>query len=425
MEAGSPLDDLLTRVEEYHNEVHPSESGSMYDGTVLSEQPKQLKDVQMKDYQMVGLNWLISRYEQNLSAILGDEMGLGKTLQSIAFLTWLVHSKEITAPSLIICPLSLVDNWEAEFNRFVPGMKVVKYMGNPEERNECQKKILNLSKKEEFFACLVTPDFVKRDSSFLTKFPWHLGIVDEAHSLKNAGSVLYQTITSEYDISHWILLTGTPLQNDLWELWALLHFIQPKEFNDQDQFIQWFGAIDKSRTKGKRQKSDENSPEEQLEILHRILRPFLLRRVKSEVENEIPPKSEIILETPLSPMQRQYYKWVLTRDSTNLNKKGSKVSLMNIIMHLRKCCDHPYLFDGAEPMVNGEFVLGEHIVENSGKLLVLDRLLVKLKKEGHRVLLFSQMTRMLDILQDYLHLRNFSYERLDGSVRGLVDRDST
>ena len=158
--------------------------------------------------------------------------------------------------------------------------------------------------------------------------------------------------------------------------------------------------------------------QERVAYLHKIMRPYFLRRLKDDVDLTIPNKREVVLYSGLTELQKKYYTWVLTKNVTQLQKKGSnKVSLMNLVMHLRKCCNHPYLFDGAEPTFDGEFVLGDHIINNSAKMVILDNLLPKLQKEGHKILIYSQMTRMLDILQDYMTLRDYPYERLDGSCR--------
>lgn len=209
------------------------------------------------------------------------------------------------------------------------------------------------------------------------------------------------------------------------ELFSLLSFVEPQLFQSQELFTRWFSVVDwKKANKSVKEMSPsatldkKNKHLERLEILHTLIRPFLLQRMKSDVNLKIPSKREVILYAGLSEMQKKYYKWILTKNVQELSKKGSnKTNLMNIVMHLRKCCNHPYLFDGAEPTFDGEFILGNHIVENSAKMVILDSLLPKLQKEGHKILIYSQMTRMLDILQDYMSLRSFPYERLDGSCR--------
>lgn len=202
-----------------------------------------------------------------------------------------------------------------------------------------------------------------------------------------------------------LLITGTPLQNNLHELWALLNFLLPDVFGDAEAFDQWFSG----------QGEDQDTVVKQL---HRVLRPFLLRRVKSDVEKSLLPKKEINLYIGMSDMQVKWYKKILEKDIDAVNgaggKRESKTRLLNIVMQLRKCCNHPYLFEGAEP--GPPYTTDEHLVFNAGKMVMLDRLLVRLKKQGSRVLIFSQMSRLLDILEDYCVFREFKYCRIDGGT---------
>jgi superfamily II DNA/RNA helicase len=330
----------------------------------------------------------------------------------------------VRPPFLVLCPLSIVDNWANEFKTFAPSIKVIKYIGGKQEREDIREEIVNYIKKQPKtqwkdpelpFEILVTNyEMLLNDVDFMHKFKFRFVIVDEAHRLKNPESTLYQTMKEKLHIEHILLLTGTPIQNNLSELWGLLHFIMPKLFNDQEQFLRDFKPLDQQAKKLKRHTREDIKAA--ATKLHALMRPFILRRTKEDVLDDLPKKTEMILYTGLSAMQKKYYKWLLTKNEAVLSQ--NKNVLMNVIMNLRKCCDHPYLFDGAEPMFDGEFQIGDHIVENSGKMVLLDKLLAKLKKEGHKVLLFSQMTRMLDILQDYLHYKGYAYERLDGSVRG-------
>ncbi|CAI8031066.1 Chromodomain-helicase-DNA-binding protein 1-like [Geodia barretti] len=244
-------------------------------------------------------------------------------------------------------------------------------------------------------------EVVIRDNTFLQKLPWQCLIVDEGHRLKNSSSVLYRQL-KELRVPFSLLLTGTPVQNNLTELYSLLSFVAPDVFPESrlEAFVQHYNDV-----------TDQSVAS----ALHSVVEPFLLRRVKSEVMEDLPAKTEVVLYTGLSSMQKNYYKAILTKDLSAFGEGGSKTRLMNILTQLRKCVNHPYLFDGAEPET---FQLGEHLVTTSGKLYVIDKLLNHLKQRGHRVLMFSQMTRMLDIIQDYLGYRGYSYERLDGSVRG-------
>uniref|UniRef100_A0A8C5RMH5 Chromodomain helicase DNA binding protein 1 like n=1 Tax=Laticauda laticaudata TaxID=8630 RepID=A0A8C5RMH5_LATLA len=242
-----------------------------------------------------------------------------------------------------------------------------------------------------------------KDASFLKRFNWTCLVVDEAQRLKNQDSLLHKTL-SEYSTDFRLLLTGTPIQNNLQELYSILAFIEPVIFPKQlaDEFVCYYHKIEKDT--------------ETVKELHSLLQPLLLRRVKAEVSEEIPKKVEVVLYHGMSALQKKLYKALLVKDRDAFeNESGMKAKLQNVLIQLRKCVAHPYLFNGVEPE---PFVVGDHLIEASGKLNLLDKLLSFLYVGKHRVLLFSQMTQMLDILQDYMDYRGYSYERLDGSVRG-------
>ena len=227
--------------------------------------------------------------------------------------------------------------------------------------------------------------------------------IDEAHRIKNENSLLSRVVRS-FSSEHRLLITGTPLQNNLHELWALLNFLVPQLFNSSEDFATWFELEDPTK-RG-----------EIVQRLHRLLRPFLLRRLKSDVEKALLPKIETKLFVGMSQMQKALYKKILERDIEVLNaSSSSKVKLLNIVMQLRKVCNHPYLFAGQEP--GPPYIEGEHLVENSSKMVLLDKLLTKLKAAGNRVLIFSQMTRILDILEDFCRYRNYEYNRIDGQTK--------
>lgn len=364
------------------------------------------------------MNWILERFNKKLNCILGDEMGLGKTLQTISVMTHLLKNDGVKPPFLVLLPLTLTNNWMEEFNRAVPSIKCLLYSGDSEQRENIRKDIVNFIKKQpsykhndpdlNFDVMITTYEILIRDSQFIKKFNWRMLAVDEAHRLKNHNSVLFKTLQEEFSFERILLLTGTPIQNSLSELWSLLHFIMPKEFSDLNSFLNKYNSLnEKNLSKDKINVLSES--------LHDSLRPYLLRRTKEEVLKDLPNKTEIILYTGMTDMQRDIYLSILKRDRSLLS--SNKSVLMNIVMNLRKCCNHPYFFDNMEPTFDDEYVLGEHIVNNCGKMIILDKLLAKLKKDGKKVLIFSQMTRMLDILQDYFHLRDYSYERLDGSIR--------
>ena len=226
-------------------------------------------------------------------------------------------------------------------------------------------------------------------------------------SLKNEASTFSKTIRA-FETRYRLLLTGTPLQNNLHELWALLNFLVPDVFANAEQFDEWFNLdID-----------DANEKNLLISQLHKILRPFMLRRLKVDVEKSLPPKHETILFTGMSAMQKKLYKDILMRDIDTITGTGggggNKTAVLNIVMQLRKCAGHPYLFPGVEDRSLPP--LGEHIVDNCGKMVLLDKLLKRLKELGHRVLLFTQMTRILDIIEDYLVMRQYEYCRIDGNT---------
>ncbi|XP_022305018.2 chromodomain-helicase-DNA-binding protein 1-like isoform X2 [Crassostrea virginica] len=361
-------------------------------------------DLPLRQYQLSGVNWLIHCTKKGHGAILGDEMGLGKTCQTIAFLTYLKKSNQ---QSLVVCPRSVLENWAEEFKRFSPLLKIQSYVGEKDKRAELAASIKHdlKKRKEPFDILLTTYELCLKDDAFLSSIPWRVIVVDEAHRLKNSESLLYQTL-SDWELEFRVLLTGTPVQNNLQELYSLLSFVAPRNFrlSGQEKFVKKYQDV--TNNKGASE-------------LHDLLKPFLLRRTKEAVLKDLPKKSEIVMYHGISKVQKKLYKAILTKDisifaDTNRPGGGSP-RLMNILMQLRKCVNHPYLFDGIEPE---PFELGEHLVEASGKLVLIDRLLGYLQSTGHKVLMFSQMTHMLDILQDYLGYREYTYERLDGSVRG-------
>ncbi|XP_078514462.1 chromodomain-helicase-DNA-binding protein 1-like isoform X1 [Lissotriton helveticus] len=360
-----------------------------------------LTGIQLRPYQLDGVNWLSQRVKNQRGCILGDEMGLGKTCQTIALLLYLRGSLKNKGPCLILCPLSVLSNWKEEMERFSPDITFAVYTGDKEKRKEMQH---NISNKADFHVVLTTYEICMKDSGFLqNRFDWCALVVDEAHRLKNVNSLLHKTL-SEFSVGFRVLLTGTPVQNSLEELHSLLSFIEPSMFpQDQVQeFVHRYRGIEKNTTKAGE--------------LHSLLQPFLLRRVKTEVAVDLPKKTEVVVYHGMSALQKRFYKVILTKDPDAFEKDtGKKAKLLNVLVQLRKCVDHPYLFDGVEPE---PFEIGDHLVEASGKLYLLDKMLAFLYAGDHRVLIFSQMTRMLDILQDYLEYRGYSYERLDGSVRG-------
>ncbi|PFX20700.1 Chromodomain-helicase-DNA-binding protein 1-like [Stylophora pistillata] len=343
-----------------------------------------LQGVQLRSYQLEGVRWMKRSFENGQGCILADEMGLGKTIQTIALLIYLQGTNNCPGPFLIVCPLSVLQNWQSEFSRFSRHQVVLSFTGDRDEREEIKNSVRKVFKPQ---------NSVHRNESL----SFHVLLT-----------------TYEFEKDFVVLLTGTPIQNSLNELYSFLSFVSPDSFSLDavEEFVEEFTDVHNSVVLLTRLIISDTSTE-----LQNILSPFLLRRVKSEVMAHLPIKTEVILYTGMTDLQRRYYKAILMKDLEAFNSTSGfmKTRLMNILIQLRKCINHPYLFDGVEPE---PFELGEHLVDASGKLRIIDQLLIFLKARGHKVLMFSQMTRMLDIIQDYLGYRGYSYERLDGSVRG-------
>ncbi|KAK1380108.1 putative ATP-dependent DNA helicase CHR12 [Heracleum sosnowskyi] len=392
--------DLLEGQRQYNSVIHSIQEK-------VTEQPSMLQGGELRAYQLEGLQWMLSLFNNNLNGILADEMGLGKTIQTISLIAYLMENKNVTGPYLIVAPKAVLSNWMSEFTAWVPSIVVVLYDGRMEER----RVLRDVYSDEGKFNVLVTHyDMIMRDKAFLKKIHWHYMIVDEGHRLKNHESALARTIDSGYKIRRRLLLTGTPIQNSLQELWSLLNFLLPNIFNSVENFEEWFNAPFADRC------DVSLTDEEKLLVirrLHHVIRPFILRRKKEEVEKYLPQKSQVILKCDMSAWQKVYYHQVTDVGRVGLGTgTGKSKSLQNLSMQLRKCCNHPYLF-----VSEYNIWQKEEIVRASGKFELLDRLLPKLYKAGHRVLLFSQMTRLMDILGVYLELHGFKFLRLDGSTK--------
>ena len=382
----------------------------------VDEQPEYMgvdRGLVLRDYQMQGLNWLILTWCKENSVILADEMGLGKTIQTICFLYYLHMSQSLHGPFLCVVPLSTMTAWQREFQIWAPDLNVVTYIGDVQSREMIRQYDFHFENttKFKFNAILTTYEILLKDKIFLGALNWAALLVDEAHRLKNDDSLLYKAL-KEFKTNHRLLITGTPLQNSLKELWALLHFIMPTKFTTWEEFEVVHGhSQDKGYTK-----------------LHKELEPYILRRVKKDVEKSLPAKVEQILRVEMTSIQKQYYKWILTKNFSALRKgrKGSTSTFLNIVIELKKCCNHAMLTkpqDTENQSTKQEDVLKE-LLKGSGKLVLLDKLLVRLKETGHRVLIFSQMVRMLDILAEYLQKRHFSFQRLDGSIKGEIRKQA-
>jgi chromodomain-helicase-DNA-binding protein 4 len=384
--------------------------------------------MQLHPYQMEGLNWLRHSWGQGTDTILADEMGLGKTIQTITFLYSLYKEGHCKGPFLVSVPLSTIINWEREFETWAPDFYVVTYVGDKDSRVVTREHELSFeegavrggnkackmrSASVKFHVLLTSYELVSIDAALLSSIEWAVLVVDEAHRLKNNQSKFFRILNS-YNIRYKLLLTGTPLQNNLEELFHLLNFLCPDKFNELGCFQNEFADLTK---------------EEQVKRLHDMLGPHMLRRLKADVLKNMPTKSEFIVRVELSPMQKKYYKYILTRNFEALNTRsgGQQVSLLNIMMDLKKCCNHPYLFpvasQEAPSLPNGMYEINA-LTKASGKLVLLSKMLRLLKEQGHRVLIFSQMTKMLDILEDFLEGEQYKYERIDGGITGTLRQDA-
>ncbi|XP_073874595.1 chromodomain-helicase-DNA-binding protein 3 isoform X33 [Macaca fascicularis] len=380
-------------------------------------------------YQLEGLNWLRFSWAQGTDTILADEMGLGKTIQTIVFLYSLYKEGHTKGPFLVSAPLSTIINWEREFQMWAPKFYVVTYTGDKDSRaiireNEFSfednaikggKKAFKMKREAQvkFHVLLTSYELITIDQAALGSIRWACLVVDEAHRLKNNQSKFFRVLNG-YKIDHKLLLTGTPLQNNLEELFHLLNFLTPERFNNLEGFLEEFADISK---------------EDQIKKLHDLLGPHMLRRLKADVFKNMPAKTELIVRVELSPMQKKYYKYILTRNFEALNSRGggNQVSLLNIMMDLKKCCNHPYLFPVAameSPKLPSGAYEGGALIKSSGKLMLLQKMLRKLKEQGHRVLIFSQMTKMLDLLEDFLDYEGYKYERIDGGITGALRQEA-
>ncbi|TYJ55066.1 hypothetical protein B9479_004290 [Cryptococcus floricola] len=514
------------KVEEEADQAEPLESPTKPTGDADNEaeaeeniqysfkQPELVTGAKLRDYQLAGVQWMISLYENGLNGILADEMGLGKTLQTISFLAHL-RAKGTWGPFLIVCPLSVLNNWIMEFEKFTPDIPVIMYHGTPDYRAELRATRLqpptatpmgSTSAKTKgrkntktggnttasFPIVVTTYDICMKDKQFLSGIMWKFIVVDEGHRLKNLDCKLIRELKS-YTSANRMILTGTPLHNNLAELWSLLNFILPDIFDDLDSFQQWFNFDEMNNNTTTDSLLDKTNV---VSSLHAILKPFLLRRLKVDVEKDLPPKKEYLLYAPLTQMQKDVYQAIATgkireylidkvtngdsgantpaeepepevargkgqRKKNKVNyaieendnkyiddlesgktrstgitfteksatdvgkewalkqatKRVNNMHLQNIVMQLRKISSHPYLFEWPSDPTTGQLVVDDNLVNASGKMLLLNRLLDSLFERGHRVLLFSQFTTMLDVIEDWAtSYKGWEVCRIDGST---------
>ncbi|KAK2795733.1 hypothetical protein FQN52_003582 [Onygenales sp. PD_12] len=491
---------------------------------VATQQPALVTGGQMREYQLEGLEWLKSLWMNGLCGILADEMGLGKTVQAISLIAFF-KEHNVPGPFLISAPLSTVSNWVDEFARWTPGIETVLYHGSKDERAQIRDERMKLQdqKKADFPVVVTSYEICMNDRKFLAKYQWKYIIVDEGHRLKNLNCRLIKELLT-YNSANRLLITGTPLQNNIAELWSLLHFLLPEVFNDVNSFESWFDFSSVLDNRG--QKSViERRKRNLVSTMHAILKPFLLRRVKTDVESSLPKKREYILYAPLTPDQKDLYLEIMSgssrkyleekaverinarngltsssragslkrkasssgsstpnkslkssRDTTpgstlgsgrrrrgrlsykdvndrefdaklrrlergiesepeesehseaeleeiertktaDLAKKEiSSKKLQNPVMQARLACNSPHNFYWPWSYTDPS-TIDNTLITSSGKMLILDRLIPRLIKLGHKILIFSQFKTQLDILQDYaVHLRGWNCCRIDGAV---------
>jgi hypothetical protein len=323
-----------------------------------SDAPTFPGDKELRDYQWEGVRWLLFNWSQKRNSILADEMGLGKTIQTAAFLQMLKNHQHLRGPFLIVAPLSTVVNWQRELTSWTD-MDVIVYHGSQEDRDLIRKLeffYINRKKSDGYkMEVIVTSpetcvagdtkaSATGRVSRELSKVPWDMIVIDEAHKLKNHESKLSCTLRDDYIYRNCLLLTGTPLQNSTEELWTLLNFVDRKNFEDRDAFVRQFGSLRDAA---------------QLAQLHKRLKPYLLRREKEHVEKTVPPKEEVLIEVELTVPQKQYYRAIYEMNTAFLYRGQAKDGprLANLAMELRKCCNHPFLIKG------GHNAIAEHFID--------------------------------------------------------------
>ena len=321
-------------------------------GSLSITQPRMLQG-QLKEYQLKGLNWLVNLYEQGINGILADEMGLGKTIQSIAVMGYLAERYDIWGPFLVIAPSSTLHNWQQEITRFVPSIKVLPYWGSAKDRKVLRKfwdrKHITYNKNSEFHVLVTSYQLVVHDAQYFQKVKWQYMILDEAQAIKSSQSSRWKVLLS-FHCRNRLLLTGTPIQNNMQELWALLHFIMPTLFDSHDEFSDWFSKDIESHAQ-----SNTKLNQDQLRRLHMILKPFMLRRVKAHVQKELGDKVEKDVFCELTYRQRAYYSNLRSKisimdliEKATIGDDQDTATLMNLVMQFRKVCNHPDLFERAD-----------------------------------------------------------------------------
>jgi len=455
----------------------------------------------MRDYQLEGYEWMSTLWENGINGILADEMGLGKTIQTVALFCHM-YEMGVSGPFLVVAPLSTVPNWVNEFKRFAPKVPCVLYHGNLQERLILRDKLSEVTSCDEvdgkpMMNVVVTSyEIAMNDRAAFSSIMWRYIVVDEGHRLKNMNCRLIREL-KQYHSANRLLLTGTPLQNNLSELWSLLNFLLPEIFDDLRVFESWFNAKElHENTEEMARIAAQEQQNSILSTLHQILTPFLLRRVKTDVDLQIPPKKEVLVYCPLTSRQEEMYRAVVEKTIKDLickdEDKKKKVdvlpekrkrtavdysvflddrefegsddkfeahiaklteyreslassnntasaylnemdrmaegsdknfSIKSRMMDMRKSVNHPYLIEYPLTECGSFYDSGPDMIDICGKLQALDQMLVQLLKGGHKMLIFSQMTKMLDVLGDYCNMKKWKFCRLDGSMN-FLDRQA-
>ena len=372
--------------------------------------PHLLSEPGLRSYQVTGLKWMTSLYRNHLNGILADEMGLGKTVQVISLFAWLMEYKSNMGPHLVIVPNAVVPNWRNELKRWFPTATTCVYIGNKEQRGIIFNAHVSLEATYRSNVVITTYEFALRDKSKLSKVDWKYVVMDEAHRIKDRTSKLADAV-DRLQCERRLLLTGTPLQNDLQELWSLLNYLLPKVFDDQSKkaFREWFDE----HLSNQQDVTEEKLAKRAVVIqrLHQALEPFMLRRQVEDVEQSLPPKVPHTILCALSSLESVAYRWI-AQTATVKDIRGGFYAINNKAMELKKLCNHLIM---AYPEAVLDHSMTE-LIRSSGKLFMLDRILMKMYKSGHRVLLFSTMTKALDILQTYVKWRGWGFGRIDGTT---------
>lgn len=368
----------------------------------IEENPTFKNGLQLFPYQLQGVNWLLKNWYSDINCILADEMGLGKTIQAVAFFERIHSVEKLPGPYMVIAPLATLPHWQRQIESWTD-LYCIRYTGNRQAREIIRDYEFYKTNTEQvkFDIFLTSYEVLYKDIDELKDFKFPAFVVDEAHRLKNKNSKILSAI-QHLKTSFRVLLTGTPLQNSIEELQSLLEFLHPGEFSDLSN----------------------DMDAQDIQKLRVRLQPHLLRRLKVDTDQTIAPKEETIIECTMTKYQKQFYRAILEQNSTFLS---GGTNLLNIAMDLRKVCIHPFLVKGAEDKIIEDMGIANQpdkvidaIVRSSGKMILIDKLLPKLKADGHRVLIFSQMTNLLDILQDYLTAVGYKFLRLDGQVKPSV-----